>query len=133
MKLSTRSLVRDFPKAKAAARKEQARQKRAYKGPGPATVMRGHMTGHQSGVRDVQLIHKFWTEHADEIGNMDPADLRTFVKDLEESLRAASQLLSLLAEKLIPEWKLEGRQPALLSTALNKVDAAAKGDAGESE
>jgi len=117
----------------AAARKEQARQKRAYKGPGPATVMRGHMTGHQSGVRDVQLIHKFWTEHADEIGNMDPADLRTFVKDLEESRRAASQLLSLLAEKLIPEWKLEGRQPALLSTALNKVDAAAKGDAGESE
>ena len=115
----------------AAARKEQDRQKRAYskpvrKGPGPAVVMKGHMTGHQSGVRDVQLINKFWVEHTDEIEKLDPADLRVFVKDLEESRRAASQLLSLLAEKLIPEWTLEGKQPVLLSTALNKVDAAAK-------
>jgi ParB-like chromosome segregation protein Spo0J len=112
----------------AAARKEQARQKRTYKGPGPAVVMKGHMTGHQSGVRDVQLIHKFWAENAAEIDNMDADDLRTFIKDLEESRRAASQLLTLLAEKLVPEWKLEGKQPALLSTALNKIDAAAKSE-----
>lgn len=118
-----------------AARREQGRQKRPVtrKGPGPATVMRGHMTGHQSGVRDVILIHKFWAEHEDKIGEMDLKDLREFIKNLEEARRAASQLLTLLTEKLIPEWTLEGKQPPLLSTALNKIDAAAKSGEGESE
>lgn len=109
-----------------AARREQGRQKRplARKTPSASVTMKGHMTGHQSGVRDVQLINKFWTEHAEEIEKLDGDDLRIFVKDLEESRRAASQLLGLLAEKLIPQWTLPGKQPALLSTALNKVDAA---------
>lgn len=126
-------LKADNPVAEAVKR-EAKREKRpvARKAPNPSVVMRGHMTGHQSGVRDVVLIHKFWAEHADEIENMDPADLRAFVKDLEEARRASSQLLSLLAEKLIPEWTLEGKQPALLSTALNKIDRAA-GAVEESE
>lgn len=112
--------------AKEAARKEQARQKRPVtrKAPSPTVTMRGHMTGHQSGIRDVQIVHKYWAEHADEIGKLDGDELRTFIKDLEESRRAASQLLTLLGEKLIPEWTLPGKQPALLSTALNKIDQA---------
>lgn len=123
--------VMESPKpAEEAARRVQTKKRvaPARKGPSPATVMRGHMTGHQSGVRDVQLIQKFWAEHADEIENMDTSDLRTFIKDLEESRHAAGQLLSLLSEKLIPEWTLPGRQPASLSTALNKIDAASKGE-----
>lgn len=121
--------------ALAAAKAEQARQKRpvARKAPSPAVTMREHMTGHKSGIRDVQLVAKFWAENADEIKSMDPADLRVFIKDLEESRRAAGQLLNLLSEQLIPEWTLPGRQPGMLSTALNKIDLAAKGEAGESE
>jgi hypothetical protein len=112
--------------ASAAARKEQARQKRPVtrKAPSPTVTMKGHMTGHQSGIRDVQLVHKYWAEHADQIDQLDPADLRSFIKDLEESRRAASQLLTLLGEKLVPKWTLPGKQPALLSTALNKIDQA---------
>jgi ParB-like chromosome segregation protein Spo0J len=112
--------------AKAAARKEADRQKRpaVRKAPSPTVTMRGHMTGHQSGIRDVQIVHKYWAEHADEVDKLDAAELRAFIKDLEESRRAASQLLTLLAEKLIPEWTLPGKQPALLSTALNKIDQA---------
>lgn len=112
--------------ASAAARKEQSREKRPVtrKAPSPTVTMKGHMTGHQSGIRDVQLVHKYWAEHADEIEKLDGDDLRRFIKDLEESRRAASQLLTLLGEKLIPEWKLPGKQPALLSTALNKIDNA---------
>lgn len=112
--------------AKTAAQKEQARQKRpvARKAPSPTVTMKGHMTGHQSGIRDVQIVQKYWAEHADEITKLDASDLRSFIKDLEESRRAASQLLTLLGEKLIPEWTLPGKQPALLSTALNKIDNA---------
>lgn len=112
--------------SKEAARKDQARQKRPVtrKAPSPTVTMRGHMTGHQSGIRDVQIVHKYWAEHADEVGKLDGGELRAFIKDLEESRRAASQLLTLLAEKLIPEWPLPGKQPALLSTALNKIDNA---------
>jgi hypothetical protein len=124
-------IMADPKPAEAVARREsaaKATKPAPRKGPGPAVVMRGHMTGHQSGVRDVVLIHKYWAEHADKIDDMDPASLRDFVKDLEESRRAAGQLLSLLSEKLIPEWTLPGRQPSLLSTALNKIDAASSAE-----
>jgi len=124
-------LASDKPEAEA-NRREHIRPKRAVKAPSATVTMRGHMTGHQSGIRDVQLINRFWTEHAEEIEKLDAGDLRRFIKDLEESRRAASQLLTLLAEKLVPEWTLPGKQPALLSTALNKIDAAA-GDGPESE
>lgn len=114
-----------------AARREQKREKRPMKPPNPSVTMRGHMTGHQSGIRDVVLVAKFWAEHTEEIEKLDGGDLRSFIKDLEESRRAASQLLSLLAEKLIPEWTLPGKQPVLLSTALNKIDRSTEGADGE--
>lgn len=99
----------------------------------PVLSMKGHMTGHQSGVRDVVLINKFWADNKDKIKELDPGDLREFVKTLEESRRAASQLLTLLADVLVPEWTLPGKQPALLSTALNKIDLAAKNGEGTEE
>ena len=99
----------------------------------PVLSMKGHMTGHQSGIRDVVLINKFWTDNKDKIKELDGDDLRSFVKDLEESRRAASQLLTLLSEVLVPEWTLPGKQPALLSTALNKIDLAAKNGEGTEE
>jgi hypothetical protein len=117
------------PKPSAAvARRETLGTRKATtrKGPGPAVQMKGHMTGHQSGIRDVQLINKFWQENKGLIKDLDPADLRTFIKDLEESRRSASQLLTLLGEELIPEWTLDEKRPALLSTALNKIDLAAR-------
>lgn len=117
-----------------ATRREQKREKKTpvRKLPAPQVTMRDHMTGHNAGVRDVQLINKYWADHAELITELDEGSLRSFIKDLEESRRAASQLLGLLAEKLIPEWPLEGKQPSLLSTALNKIDLA-KGEAGEKE
>lgn len=128
-------VLADEKPAVAAAKADQARQKRpvARKTQAPAVTMREHMTGHKSGIRDVQLVAKFWADNADEIKDLDEADLRVFIKDLEESRRAAGQLLGLLSEKLIPEWTLPGRQPGMLSTALNKIDLAAKGEAGEGE
>lgn len=99
----------------------------------PTVTMKGHMTGHQSGIRDVVLINKFWAENKDKIVELDAADLRSFIKDLEESRRAASQLLTLLADVLVPKWPLEGKQPPLLSTALNKIDLAAKNGEGPEE
>lgn len=97
----------------------------------PARTMTAHMTGHQSGIRDVQIVGKYWAEHKDEISKLDPAELRTFVKDVEDTRRAASQLLSLIEGEILPEWPLDEKKPALLSTALNKLDKTAEsaGDA----
>lgn len=126
-------IMKDPKPSAAVGRRETLGTRKAAtrKTPGPAVVMKGHMTGHQSGIRDVQLINKFWQDNQDLIKEMDPDELRAFIKDLEESRRAASQLLTLLAEKLLPEWTLPGKQPALLSTALNKMDAARENQEGK--
>lgn len=126
-------MASDKPEVEASRREAARPKKQAVRksAPGPEVVMKGHMTGHQSGIRDVQLVAKFWAEHAELIEKLDGKDLRRFIKDLEESRKATGQLLTLLGEKLIPEWTLPGRQPSMLSTALNKIDLAAK-DGGES-
>lgn len=117
-------VIKSEKPATAAAEAEQKRQKRPIKSkaPSPTVVMRGHMTGHQTGVRDIVLINKFWSENRDKIKEMDRADLREFIKNLEDARKAASQLLTLLSEELIPEWTLPGKQPSMLSTALNKIE-----------
>lgn len=111
-------------KKEAAAGKTAASPARRN-GPGPAAQMKAHMTGHQSGIRDVQIVGKYWAEHKDEITKLDPAELRAFIKDVEDTRRAASQLLTLIEGEVLPEWPLEEKKPALLSTALNKLDKAA--------
>lgn len=128
-------VMADPKPADAVTRRETLGTKRtaARKPVNPVVSMKGHMTGHQSGIRDVVLINKFWAENKDKIGELDGDDLRSFIKDLEESRRAASQLLTLLADVLVPEWTLPGKQPALLSTALNKIDLAAKNGEGTEE
>ncbi|SRR6266498_4262146 len=118
--------------AEAVAQKETTAARRPAKrgGVGPAVTMKGQMTGSQSGIRDVQLIGKFWEENKGKIKGLNKTELRTFIRDLEESRAAASRLLHLIEAEILPEWTLPGKKPALLSTALNKIDQAAKDTKG---
>lgn len=101
-------------------------RKEARKAPDPAVQMHSNMTGSKAGIRDVQMIGKFWEEHRDQILTLKPEELRVFVKDLEESRAATARLLHVIEEEILPEWTLPGKKPGLLSTALNKLDSAKK-------
>ncbi len=123
-------VMADPKPADAVSRKETAgaaKPRKTAKGPSPAVQMRAHMTGHQSGIRDVQLIGKFWEENKGLIKDLSPEDLRVFIKDLEDSRAAASRLLHVIEAEILPAWELPGKKPAILSTALNRVDAESNG------
>jgi hypothetical protein len=111
----------------AVARKESAgaaRPKKTARPPSPAAQMRAHMTGHQSGIRDVQLIGKFWEENRENVSGLAPEELKVFIRDLEESRAATVRLLHVIEEEILPVWPLPGKKPALLSSALRRVDEA---------
>ncbi len=106
----------------AVSRKETEGASKSVRRQNPMIRMRGNMTGNQAGIRDVQLIGKFWEDNRDQIAGLDRQDLREFIKDLEESRAATTRLLHVIEEEILPEWTLPGKKPGLLSTALNKID-----------